>query len=160
MPYYNALRPKTLSDVFSSPSCSIAIMNKEFGEVHLRAFMVKVLNQLVDYFSVGKTMGATQIAQTADLIIEEFYYLKPDDFKLCFNRAKKGLYGKVYDRIDGLVIFEWLNGYVGERLDAAQEETIREAAKYKEDRTPEAGYNALREFKMYDFKPKFKKKTD
>lgn len=37
------------NDVFDSPSCSIAVMNKEFGETHLRGFMVKVLNDLVDF---------------------------------------------------------------------------------------------------------------
>ena len=83
-------------------------MNKEFGETHLRGFMVKVLNDLVDFFNVGKSIGAVQVAQTVDLIIDEYYFFKPDDFKLCFNRAKKGLYGKVYDRIDGAVILEWL----------------------------------------------------
>ena len=79
-------------------------MNKEFGETHLRGFMVKVLNDLIDFFNVGKSIGAVQVAQTVDLIIDEYYFFKPDDFKLCFNRAKKGLYGKVYDRIDGAVI--------------------------------------------------------
>ena len=86
-------------------------MNKEFGETHLRGFMVKVLNDLVDFFNVGKSIGAVQVAQTVDLIIDEYYFFKPDDFKLCFNRAKKGLYGKVYDRIDGAVILEWLGRY-------------------------------------------------
>ena len=59
----------------------------------LRAFMVNIIIDLVMFFNVGKTMKDTQAAQTADLIIEEFYFFKPDDFKLCFNRAKKGLYG-------------------------------------------------------------------
>ncbi|MEI3107208.1 MAG: hypothetical protein V8T16_17550 [Parabacteroides merdae] len=67
MPYYNSLRPKTVNDVFDSPSCSIAVMNKEFGETHLRGFMVKVL----DLFNVGKSIGAVQVAQTVDLIIDE-----------------------------------------------------------------------------------------
>ena len=111
MPYYKALHPKTVNDVFQSPSCSIAVMNKNFGEMKLRAFMVNIIIDLVMFFNVGKTMKDTQAAQTADLIIEEFYFFKPDDFKLCFNRAKKGLYGKVYDRIDGAVILEWLGRY-------------------------------------------------
>ena len=91
MPYYNSLHPKTVNDVFDSPSCSIAVINKKFREQHLRAFMVKVLNDLLDFFNVGKTMGAVQVASTADLIIEEFYFLKPDDFKLCFLGRRKGI---------------------------------------------------------------------
>ena len=68
MPYYNSLRPKAVNDVFDSPSCSIAVMNKEFGETHLRGFMVKVLNDLIDFFIVGKSIGAVQVAQTVDRI--------------------------------------------------------------------------------------------
>lgn len=75
--------------MFDSPTCSIAVVNREFGETHLRAFMVNVLNDLIDFFNVGKSMSAVQVAQTADLVIEEFYYLKPDDFKLCFTQQKK-----------------------------------------------------------------------
>jgi len=106
------------------------VINKKFGEQHLRAFMVKVLNDLLDFFNVGKTMGAVQVASTADLIIEEFYFLKPDDFKLCFTRAKKGYYGKVFDRIDGQVIFEWLNQYTNDRMTTASDTSIQEAERF------------------------------
>lgn len=160
MPYYNGLRPKTVNDVFDSPTCAISVIQKEFGETHLRAFMVKILNDLLDYFSVGKSMGAVQIAQTAMLIIEDFYYLKPDDFKLCFSRAKKGLYGKVYDRIDGQVIFDWLNAYNRDRALEAESLSVNEAAKYKNDpseRTSSILESKDHDFKMYDFNRKFKK---
>ena len=124
MPYYRSLRPKTVNDVLDSPCCSISVMNKEFGEEHLRVFMVKILNEVIDYFSVGKSIGAVQVAQVADLIIEEYYFFKPDDFKLCFNRAKKGIYGKVFDRIDGQVLFEWLSAYRKERCGEAEQQSI------------------------------------
>lgn len=161
MPYYNSLRPKTVNDVFDSPSCSIALINKEFGEQHLRAFMVKVLNDILDFFSIGRTMGAIQVATTADLIIEEYYFLKPDDFKLCFNRAKKGYYGKVYDRIDGQVIFEWLNAYTNDRMTTASDTSIQEAEQLKFPEGERTSYlleTAYHEFKKYDFERKFKNK--
>ena len=159
MPYYNSLHPKTVNDVFDSPSCSIAVINKKFGEQHLRAFMVKVLNDLLDFFNVGKTMGAVQVASTADLIIEEFYFLKPDDFKLCFTRAKKGYYGKVFDRIDGQVIFEWLNQYTNDRMTTASDTSIQEAERFKDsrgERTSSLLEAAEHDFKKYDFERKYK----
>lgn len=158
MPYYKALRPKTVDDVFNSPSCSIAVMNKEFGEVHLCAFMVKVLNDVIDFFNVGKTMGKNQVANLALLIIEEFYFFKPDDFKLCFNRAKKGLYGKVYDRLDGQVIFEWLNTYRKERCSTAEEKSITEADSHRMPEGVRTSYLLKakeHDFKKYDFERKF-----
>lgn len=127
MPYYNSLNPKNEVAVFESVSPAMAEIAKEFGQTYTRAFMVKMLIDLIDFFSVGKTMGATQVAQTVDLILYEFYYMKPDDFKLCFNRVKRGLYGKVYDRIDGQMIFEWLNQYNRDRCIIAEEETLKEA---------------------------------
>ena len=159
MPYYNSLRPKTVNDVFDSPSCSIAAMNKEFGETHLRGFMVKVLNDLIDFFNVGKSIGAVQVAQTVDLIIDEYYFFKPDDFKLCFNRAKKGLYGKVYDRIDGAVILEWLGRYEKERGSMAMDDSINNSKSWdipEGDRTSKTLEQAYHEFRKYDFERKYK----
>lgn len=159
MPYYKALHPKTVNDVFQSPSCSIAVMNKNFGKMKLRAFMVNIIIDLVMFFNVGKTMKDTQAAQTADLIIEEFYFLKPDDFKLCFTRAKKGYYGKVFDRIDGQVIFEWLNQYTNDRMTTASDTSIQEAERFKDSRGERTSClleQADHEFKKYDFERKYK----
>lgn len=158
MPYYNALHPKTVNDVFQSPSCSIAVMNKNFGETKLRAFMAKIIIDVVMFFNVGKIMNDVQAAQTADLIIEEYYFLKPDDFKLCFTRAKKGYYGKVFDRIDGQVIFEWLNQYTNDRMTTASDTSIHEAERFKDpfgERTSSLLEQADHDFKKYDFGRKY-----
>lgn len=123
--------------------------------------MVKILNDLLDFFSIGKTIGAIQVAATADLIIEEYYFLKPDDFKLCFNRAKKGYYGKVYDRIDGQVIFEWLNRYTNDRMTTASDTSIQEAERFKTpigERRSSLLEQADHAFKKYDFERKYKVK--
>lgn len=162
MPYYNSLHPRTLEEVFSSPSCSLAVVMNRYGEAHTRAFMVNMLNDLIDFFNVGKSMGALQVAQTADLVIEEYYYLKPDDFKLCFNRAKKGYYGKLYDRIDGQVILGWLASYDTERGQAAEELSIGSSRSWdREDtgRTSERQTEAYHAFRKYDFERKFNAKN-
>lgn len=78
--------------------------------------MTILINDLIDFFSVGKTMGQNQLVSTIRLIVEDFYYLKIEDFKLCFNNAKKGKYGKIYDRIDGNIIYDWINQYSLERM--------------------------------------------
>lgn len=161
MPYYNSLRPKTVNDVFDSPTCSIAVVNREFGETHLRAFMVNVLNDLINFFNVGKSMSAVQVAQTADLVIEEFYYLKPDDLKLCFTRAKKGVYGRLYDRIDGQVILEWLRQYDQERCVQAEMVSRSNAHNWdilEGERTSNKLNETFHKFKMFDFARKFQDK--
>lgn len=136
----------------------MATIYKEFGETHLRGFMVKIINDLVDFFNVGKTMGAIQVAQTADLVIEEYYFFKPDDFKLCFTRVKKGLYGKIYDRIDGQMILEWLHQYKQERCAMAEDESINGSKSWdipEGERTSNTLKAAYQEFRKYDFGRKY-----
>lgn len=132
------MRPKKVSDVFNSPTVSLARIRKEIGEdkgeLYIVAFLTSIVSELVLYFNVGKNMNPDQVAQAVLLIADEFYYLKPDDFKLCFNRAKRGEYGEVYDRLDGQVIFKWLRAYCRERMNTAEEDSIQQAAVFKDNR--------------------------
>jgi len=116
---YDEIKVRTITDVFNSENKSLVLTKKEIGEMGIRALIVYAITDLISYFNIGKVMSAEQVAQTTDLIIEEYSQLKIDDFKLCFNRAKKGEYGQVYDRLDGQVIFGWLEKYAIERFRTA-----------------------------------------
>jgi hypothetical protein len=98
-----------------SVSLQRIIRTSDDGTNEVRAIMNILLTDLVLFFNVGKMMDAGQIAQTRELLLEDFVHLKPEDFKLCFNRAKKGHYGPLYDRIDGQLILDWLRKYDNER---------------------------------------------
>lgn len=87
----------------------------EIGILQVSALLNIILVDLVLFFEVGKTMGADQVKQTVGLILEDYKHLKPEDFKLCFNRFKKGHYGKLYDRLDGQIILDVLMRYDNER---------------------------------------------
>jgi len=117
--YYNSIKPKSLADVFNSPTCSIVRLRGEIGEMKTLALLVYMITDVVEQLNVGKTMNDKQVGRAAELIADEFYYLKPDDFKLCFDNAVKGRYGATYDRIDIQIICSWLNKYTGERMDEA-----------------------------------------
>lgn len=160
--YYAAINPVSEVDVFRSPSAEIALIRKEHGETFARAFMVGILADIVEYFSVGKSMGATQVAQTIDLILSRYYYFKPDDFKLCFNRAKQGYYGKVYDRLDGQVIFDWLNQYDATRTEMAMQQSDQE--QYSETDNHERGAvqdaNILHDYKLKNLADKYGTQRD
>ena len=100
-----------MDDALKSLTPPLAVVRKEYGEQSLQAILVIILNDVIKFFNVGKTVGQEQLVQTIRLIIEDFYYFNIEDFKLCFNNAKRGFYGKVYDRIDGNIIYEWLQKY-------------------------------------------------
>ena len=121
--YYAALAPRTVSDALQSITPPLSIVKKKYGEQSLQAILVIILSDVIKFFNIGKTMGQDQLVQTVRLVTEDFYYFNIDDFKLCFSNAKRGKYGKVYDRIDGNVIYEWLQKYSEERTDIAYPES-------------------------------------
>ena len=60
-------------------------------------------------------MTPQQLMLTAELIMEEYYYLRVEEFKICFRMAMKGEFGPVYNRIDGQVFFEWIRKFFSKR---------------------------------------------
>ena len=128
------LRPSTALDVLKSESPSLAKLKatlNDDGENAVKAILSILVSDLVNFFSIGKTMNVPQIGQTIDLILEDYSTMKPDDFKLCFTRAKKGYYGKVYDRIDGQVILGWLSQYDFEKADEIEHYREKESSNHK-----------------------------
>ena len=81
-------------------------------------------------------MNANQILATSEMILENYGYLKIDDFKLCFSWAKRGFFGQVY-RIDGNVILSWIEQYADERAKTGSEMNFaqHESLKMDEKRT-------------------------
>ena len=78
------------------------------------------------FMNVGKTFTQVQVRETARLLISdpEAKNLKPEDFYVMFNNAKKGVYGPLYDRLDGNIIFGWKNAYMAERMDYCEQQNI------------------------------------
>lgn len=123
--YYRALAPRDYHDTLNSVTPTLAGFRRDTSEMHVLAIMTLLVNDLIDFFVVKNTMNENQLAQTINLLVEDFYYLNIEDFKLCFNNAKKGRYGKIYDRIDGMIIYEWVRMYAEDRVKAAEERDDR-----------------------------------
>lgn len=64
-------------------------------------------------------MSAQQVLDAAQILFDEFGQMKLNDVVFCFNKAKRGHYGIIYDRLDVHVLLSWLH-----RFDADQTEQI------------------------------------
>lgn len=117
------INPKTITDIIQSQNPSVIRVVKENGEQIAISMIRTLIVDVVKFFNLGKSMGASQVHQTAELILEAYGQYKFDDWKLCFKMAKLGQLGKVYDRIDGNVIFDWFDKYLEIRF--AEFETAR-----------------------------------
>ncbi len=130
MQHLKSLTVKGLSDIVISENQSIALI----PEAESKTVLVFLINDISEFLNIKETLNTNQILSTVDLIIEEYGYMKPEDFKLCFNQAKKGYYGQVYNRIDGQVILSWLKEYAIERVEYFENHNTRKAQNQNDTR--------------------------
>lgn len=134
---YQQLSIRTLDEVFTSSNKALSAYRAQLGpvqgELYMKGLLTIAVVDLVKFFNVGKSMGAEQVAQTVQFIISDYWMLKIDDVKLCFDNAKRGKYGKVYDRMDGAVILEWLQTHFEARTAHITTKNDTEHARHKSE---------------------------
>lgn len=127
-PFY---RPKNIVETFDGLSPSLATLKKYQSEMVTALILCKIIKDTANFYNVGGAINDNQITTTAVLIIDTFYFLNIKDFVLCFNMAKAGKFGKLFDRLDGAIFLGWLEQYNELRLQAAQEKAQNEAQEKK-----------------------------
>ena len=121
--YFAELQVPDIKAVLASGEPTLGTLRREAGLTVARAAVAWLLTDARDFFNVAQKMSDTQVAQTVDLVLEEFPHLQTDDLKLCLRRAMKGRYGRVYNRLDGQMMLQWLYAYDAERTDEAGRES-------------------------------------
>ncbi len=75
-------------------------------------FMKLLLHDLVNFFKCKRTLeGTYDYEQVISIISKTFWHLRIEEIAYCFNQVKLGKYGKVYDRLTGDVIIDFLTAY-------------------------------------------------
>lgn len=107
-----------------SDTPSLSCIKANLGEAGARAVIAIAVSEVVLFFNVGKNMNASQVALTADLILQRYWYLKVEEIKAVFRKAMNR--AKVFDRLDGNVIIGWIAEYDAERDDLMEQININE----------------------------------
>ncbi len=106
----------TLQQILASKtSPALSELKKNKGEQTALGVLVALMDECQQYFNLQQPMNAQQLMLTAELIMEEYYYLRIEELRVCFRMAMKGEFGPVYNRIDGQVFFEWIVKYMPKR---------------------------------------------
>lgn len=108
-----------------SDNPTIALIKNKTSLTSTRALISLAICEVCDFFNVGKNMNDIQVAMTADLIIELYWYFKLEEIKYCFRRAMRT--EKLFDRLDGNIILGWLQAYDNERTEEAMRISDQEA---------------------------------
>ena len=143
----------------TTSSCkSLAYIKKHEGVESVKRLLTNAIDQLQTYFSLERIMTPYQVEMTTELIEETFYYFSPDDFRKCFRGAMSGKYGKIYNRLDGAVIMEWLRAYDIERTEIiVREQMERNKQEAKEVMSTESFNTAMQKI-MDDLSAKYSRK--
>jgi len=106
---------------------------KSFGEhLTVRAYSGAIIMS-TEFFNTGHQMSEMQAIQTASLLIEQYPVETFEDLLLCLKNAKIGKYGKVFNRIDGQIIFEWFRIYLDEKYERFEQIKHQESMTYRTD---------------------------
>jgi len=96
-------------------SPTLAEIRKNKNQQATVNIMVAMMDMCQQYFNLQQPMNAQQLALTAELMLEDYYYLRVDELQVCFRMAMKGEFGPVYNRIDGQIFFEWIRKFMTKR---------------------------------------------
>jgi hypothetical protein len=116
----NSTEVKLHEILVAKTSPTFAELRKNKSQQATIAVMVAMMDSCQQYFNLQQPMNAQQLALTAELMLEDYYYLRVDELQVCFRMAMKGEFGPVYNRIDGQVFFEWLKKFMGKRQSVSE----------------------------------------
>lgn len=135
---YRGLKTSSVSTMVASQTPTLAKIKREASETDARALIYIAVCEVCDFFNVGKNMNDTQVALTAELILERFWHLRLEEIKFCFRRAMASV--KLFDRLDGNIILDWLTAYDNERTEEAMRQSeqkesqeLAQSARYSPD---------------------------
>lgn len=87
----------------------LSYYKRESGEGVLGPVLTAIILSINASFNIGKPMTELQAAEAAKAVLKEKWYMKLAELYLFAEKAKNGDFGKVYDRFDRAILFEWLN---------------------------------------------------
>lgn len=114
---WQAVKPSSIYTMIKSDSPNLATIKNKASLAEAQALISLAICEVCEFYNVKQSMNDMQIAMTADVILERFWYLKLEEIKKCFRDAIVN--EKVYERLDGSVFLGWLAKYDTERTNIA-----------------------------------------
>lgn len=85
-----------------------------------------LLVNMQEGLNIDKPMTIAQLDECAEEIVRQYPHFKIQDIHVFCNGCKFGRYGKVYNRLNGQILFEWLAEFDQERILKIQSDRRKE----------------------------------
>lgn len=94
---------------------TLSQINATYSRQTAEAWLVPQLYDLSNYCGARDKLQGRPLEQCAEVIAQEFHYLKVSELMLFFHRFKSGRYGRFYGTVDPLIIVTALRDFCQER---------------------------------------------
>lgn len=143
---------KTAEVALKTEAPTLASLKRAYGDDFQSAYVEMWIENLNDFLNVNRKMSEAQVAETAMLLLQEYYYLHLADINLVFSKIKKGEFGNLFESIDGAKVLTYFRKYAEERMSIAENRSIDQGIAFKDDPYPRTSKsNDMKELKkQYD----------
>jgi len=105
-------------------------MKQATSETSVRALIEFELVKLAESINVSGNLTDGQISAIARGIVEDYPNETIADFKICFTKAAKGDYGKIW-KLDGIEVGTWIKEYLAQKYEVLELELKNQAEEQK-----------------------------
>lgn len=98
---------KTSYDLVRMSNIEIANQDNK----HIIADMLMNLNQ---FTNVSRKMNSSQIAETVNMLLNQYPNMSLQEYQFFFNNIRSGHYGQLYESMDGIKIMAFLKEFYKE----------------------------------------------
>lgn len=132
-------------DAFMGKYPVLAELNAAYGKTMAQMWLVPQLKDLSEYAGCKDKFTMEQLERTAQVIADNFYFLKVTELLVFFERFRAARYGRFYGSVDSLLIMEALNTFVRERNDTINryESIYKQRDLERSKFVPPEGYTSL-----------------
>lgn len=132
--YYAALTPAKADEPLTDATPTLARIQQGLGAPGARLAVSVALLELSEWFNVQRNLTDRQIAMIADMIVEVHWDLSLNDIKGCFQKMMRT--AKLYGKLDGSDILQWLDDYKQECMEAKRKRLEQEDKQFKPSGKP------------------------
>lgn len=124
--YISAIQPEGICDARPDNAVMLSQVSRELGRMQAIMIVSLFIKELKEWFNVKQNITNEQISMTAEMIVDNkgFYDLSLGNIKSCFR--KRMMSEKLYDRLDGNIIIQWLREFKSEMADHCEATSINE----------------------------------
>lgn len=114
-----SLQPKSHEEVLESnhPTLGELASISENNRAFTLSFIANAITKYLEYVGRQRTPNDPQVAEIAELMLDEYPHLKFDDMAFFIRQCKLARFGKFYN-LNGAVLMEWLAEYNKQRTAA------------------------------------------